>query len=158
MIRPLKPSDKEALQVVINSISSFNDDDKKVAMELVDIAVSNPNQQDYNFFLFEEDNIIYGYHCTGRRPLTDGVYDLYWIVVASNAAGKGVGTQLIEHAQQFVKEKKGRWLLAETSSKDSYEATRKFYFKNGFSIIAQINDFYSVNEKLLIFGKYFNNN
>ena len=50
----------------------------------------------------------------------------------------------------------GGMLLAETSSKDSYSATRNFYMRNNYSILFEINDFYSRGDGMIVFGKYFN--
>lgn len=157
MIRSIKPSDVEGLEKLIKKIPNFNEAEVKVAMELIEITVKNPDQTDYNIFVYEEDGRILGYHCTGKRPLTDGVYDLYWIVADPEHSGKGIGKNLLEHAENFVKERKGRWILAETSSKESYLSTQSFYLRNNYSIISEIKDFYSVGDNLLIFGKYFNN-
>lgn len=157
MIRRLKQSDVDQLIKMLKRISAFNDKEVEVAMELINITVSNPDQTDYNVFVYEDQGKVIGYHCTGKRPLTDAVYDLYWIVADPSAGKKGIGKNLIEHAEKFVKEQKGRWLLAETSSKESYAATRNFYLRNKYSIVSQINDFYSIGDNLLVFGKYFNN-
>ena len=124
-------------------------------MELVNIAITVPKQTDYNIFVYENNGIILGYHCTGKRPLTDAVYDLYWIVSDPESGIKGIGKQLLDHAEKFVTGNNGRWLLAETSSKDSYLKTRNFYLRNNYSIIAEIKDFYRVGDSLMIFGKYF---
>lgn len=157
MIRSIKPSDVEGLEKLLKKIPNFNDAEVKVAMELIDITVNNPDQTDYNIFIYEEDGKILGYHCTGKRPLTDAVYDLYWIVADPEHSGKGIGKNLLEHAENFVKERKGRWILAETSSKDSYLSTQSFYLRNNYTILSEIKDFYAVGDNLLIFGKYFNN-
>ncbi|BDQ03310.1 MAG: GNAT family N-acetyltransferase [Ignavibacterium sp.] len=157
MIRSIKPSDVEGLEKLLKKIPNFNEAEVKVAMELIEITVNNPDQTDYNIFVYEEDGKILGYHCTGKRPLTDAVYDLYWIVADPEHSGKGIGKNLLEHAENFVKERKGRWILAETSSKESYLSTQSFYLRNNYSIISEIKDFYSVGDNLLIFGKYFNN-
>jgi aminoglycoside 6'-N-acetyltransferase I len=157
MIRSIKPSDVEGLEKLLKKISNFNETEIKVAMELIEITVSNPSQTDYNIFVYEEDGKILGYHCTGKRPLTDAVYDLYWIVADPEHSGKGIGKSLLEHAENFVKERNGRWILAETSSKESYLSTQSFYLRNNYSIISEIKDFYAVGDNLLIFGKYFNN-
>lgn len=156
MIRRLKPADAKIIEGILNKISIFNDAEIKVAMELVNIAATDLKQSDYNLFVFEEDGMILGYHCTGKRPLTDGVYDLYWIVTNPDYSKKGIGKKLLEHAENFVNENNGRWLLAETSSKDSYSATRNFYMRNNYSIISEINDFYSKGDSMIVFGKYFN--
>lgn len=157
MIRIIKQSDTAELEKIIKKIDLFNKEEVDVAMELIESASADPEGSDYNVFVYEEDKNILGYHCTGRRPLTEGVFDLYWIVADPGSGKKGIGKSLIEHAESFVKENNGRWLLAETSSRDVYASTRNFYLRNNYSIISQINDFYSVGDDLLIFGKYFNN-
>ena len=156
MIRKLKPVDTKSIEKILNSTSNFKEEERRVAMELVNIVANNPMQTDYNLFVYEEDGMILGYHCTGKRPLTDGVYDLYWIVTNPQYGKKGIGKKLLEHAESFVNEMNGRWLLAETSSKDSYSATRNFYLRNNYSIISEINDFYSKGDGMIVFGKYFN--
>ncbi|SRR5690606_26025775 len=156
MIRRLKQADTGKIEKILKRIPNFTEAEVEVAMELVHIAANNPDQQDYHIFVYEEGNEIVGYYCTGKRPLTDAVYDLYWIAADPEAGIKGIGKSLLNHAEKFVSERNGRWLLAETSSKDSYEATRNFYLRNHYSIVAQINDFYSVGDKLMVFGKYFN--
>ena len=156
MIRRLKPADAKVIEKILNTVPNFSREEIDVAMELVNIAAANEKQTDYNLFVYEENGMILGYHCTGRRPLTDGVYDLYWIVTDSGNSKKGIGKKLLEHAESFVNEMNGRWLLAETSSKDSYSATRNFYLRNNYSIISEINDFYSKGDGMIVFGKYFN--
>ena len=154
MIRKLQANDRENLVSIIEGTNNFSDEEKKIAMELIDDALGNSNHEYYNVFVYEENGKIAGYHCTGKRALTDGVYDLYWIVVDQNIQNKGIGKQLLDHAENFVKENRGRWILAETSSKDSYDATRNFYMRNNYSIVSQIKDFYKVNDNLIVFGKY----
>ena len=156
MIRRLKPDDAKIIEGILNKITIFNEEEIRVAMELVNIASLDLKQNDYNLFIYEEDGMILGYHCTGKRPLTDGVYDLYWIVTNPEYAKKGIGKKLLEHAESFVNKNNARWLLAETSSKDSYSATRNFYMRNNYSIISEIKDFYSIGDSLIVFGKYFN--
>ena len=155
MIRRIKQADAAKIEILLNKISNFTAMEVEIAMELVNIAANNIGQNDYHIYVFEDEGKILGYHCSGKRPLTDGVFDLYWIVADPESKIKGIGKKLLEQAEKIVKENKGRWFLAETSSKLSYEKTRSFYLRNGFSIVAQINDFYSVGDGLIIFGKYF---
>jgi ribosomal protein S18 acetylase RimI-like enzyme len=156
MIRRLKPDDAAKIENILNKIEIFNDEEVRVAMELVNVAASDLKQTDYNIFVFENDGMIIGYHCTGKRSLTDGVYDLYWIVTDPEHGKKGIGKNLLKHAERFVEENNGRWLLIETSSRESYTATRNFYLRNNYSIVSEIKDFYAVNDSLIVFGKYFN--
>lgn len=154
MIRKLLYNDRSQLVKIVEETENFSPEEKQVAIELIDEAINNPNHEYYNTFVYEEDGRIYGYHCTGKRALTDGVYDLYWIVVDRKTQNKGLGKKLLDHAESFVKDNNGRWILAETSSKDNYNATRNFYLRNKYSIVAEIRDFYKVNDNLIVFGKY----
>ncbi len=154
MIRKLLAEDRQQLVDIINGTNNFTPEEKSVAVELIDEAIEKPNHEYYNLYVFENEGKILGYHCVGKRALTDGVFDLYWIVVGPNAQNLGVGKKLLEHSENFAKENNGRWILAETSSKDSYTATRNFYLRNNYSIVSQIKDFYSVGDNLIVFGKY----
>lgn len=155
MIRKLKQADVLKIERLLGKVKAFSKSEVEVAMELVNITANNPKQTDYYIFVYEDGKKILGYYCTGKRPLTDGVFDLYWIVTNPEYPKKGVGKSLLTHAEEFVLSKNARWLLAETSSKDDYAAARNFYLRNRYSIIAEINDFYSVGDNLMVFGKYF---
>lgn len=154
MVRRFQPADKEYLIKIINQINLFSDDEKNVAAELIDETINNPGNVCYNIFVYETEKKILGYHCTGHRALTDGVFDMYWIVVDVDHQNEGIGKKLLEHAENFVMENNGRLLIAETSSQKSYEGTRKFYLRNNYKILADIKDFYKINDNLIIFGKY----
>lgn len=154
MIRKLRPEDREQIQKILSSIELFSEEEKDVALELIDEAIAKPQQEYYNVFVYEAENKVLGYHCTGKRALTDGVFDMYWIVVDPNTQNKGIGKQLLEHVENFAKERNGRWILAETSSRENYTPTRNFYMRNNYTILSEIKDFYTMNDNLVIFGKY----
>lgn len=156
MIRRIKQSDARKIERILEKIHNFSEEDVKVGMELVNIAANDIKQNDYNVFVYEEDEQVLGFHCTGKRPLTDAVYDLYWIATDPDVQSKGIGKQLLAHAENFVRENNGRWILAETSSKENYKRTREFYLRNNYEVVAKIDDFYSVGNSLLVFGKIFN--
>lgn len=146
------------LEGMVNRTAQFSAGDKDVAKELISIASAVHVQSDYTFFVYEAEGTVLGYYCVGRRPLTDGTYDLYWIVVDPAAAGKGIGKELLRHAETYVGNLNGRWLLAETSSKESYTGTQKFYEKNGYRLLVRIDDFYTAGDDLMVFGKRTDNN
>jgi len=153
MIRKLLKTDRSKLIELINEIDLFTNEEIAVAIELIDESINNPNQDYYNIFVYEEEENIIGYHCIGKRALTDRVYDLYWIVVNPKYQSKGIGKSLLLHSEEFVKQNNGRMILVETSSKENYKHTRNFYIKNNYEEIAQIKDFYSLGDNLIIFRK-----
>lgn len=154
MIRKLTKTDRPSLESILKNTEEFISEEREVALELIDEALNNDEQDYYNVFVYEKDNVILGYYCIGQRSLTNGVYDLYWIVVESNSQNKGIGKELLEHAEKYTEDKKGRWILIETSSKEKYLNTRNFYLRNYFTQVAEIKDFYSVGDNLIIYGKY----
>jgi len=156
MIRRLEQRDRSDLIEVINGIDIFKPDEKVTAIELIDETLENKEKDEYSYsiFIYEFDNKAIGYHCVGKRYMTEGTFDLYWIVTDASFQGKGIGKELLKHAEEFIKEKNGYLVLAETSSQPSYEATRKFYLNNDYEVLAEIKNFYKVNDNLIIFGKY----
>lgn len=157
VIRPLKATDRDELERILNTIAIFSSEERSVAMELIDATIHASALSGYVIFVSVEADKVTGYYCVGKRPLTDAVYDLYWIVVDAENAGKGTGTELLHHAEEFIEKNGGRWLLAETSSRAAYEKTRNFYIRNGYEAVARINDFYSPGDALVVYGKNFLN-
>lgn len=154
-IRKLIEDDRRQVENILISTGVFHDQEIKIALELIDICLNDPNQRDYDIYSYVDDgNRVFGYFCIGLRPLTDGTYDLYWIAVSPEAQGKGIGKRLIAHAEELVKSKGGRLILAETSSRPAYFNTRKFYVHSGYSEIARIRDFYKIGDDLVVYGKY----
>lgn len=158
MIQLLSTDHRAQLVELIERVVNFSNEEKLTAVELIDEALSGTPGCSYIVYVAKDSEKVLGYYCIGKRYLTDGVYDLYWIVVDPNNQKGGVGSKLLQHAENFVKANKGRWILAETSSKESYIATRNFYLRNKYSIVSQIKDFYTIKDDLIVFGKYFNSN
>jgi ribosomal protein S18 acetylase RimI-like enzyme len=96
---------------------------------------------------------ISGYECHGPVPLTDGTFDLYWIVVDPRAQKRGFGRSLLRAAEEDVVRRGGRLLLIETSSQESYAPTINFCKRNGYRLEARIHDFYRPGDDKLVFAK-----
>lgn len=155
MIRRLLNTDRNVIEKILVDTGNFNSDEIKIAMELIDVYINEPDQKDYEIFVdADDDNVITGYVCIGPRPLTVGTYDLYWIAVNPNVQSKGIGSKLIQYIENYLKEKSVRLILIETSGKLSYEKERKFYLKNLYKELVEIKDFYNVGDSLVIYGKY----
>ena len=155
MIRKLLNTDRNLIEKILIDTNNFNSDEIKIAMELIDVYINDPEQKDYEIFVdVDGDNNITGYVCIGPRPLTVGTYDLYWIAVNPNVQSKGIGSKLIQYIENYLKEKSVRLILIETSGKLSYEKERKFYLKNLYKELVEIKDFYNVGDSLVIYGKY----
>jgi ribosomal protein S18 acetylase RimI-like enzyme len=156
LIRSLEPGDRSRIAEMVASTGKFNDEEVATALELVDHALRDGEGSGYVFAVIEEpagDAVIKGYACYGPTPLTQGVYDLYWIVVDPSAQGKGLGRLLTRHVEKDVVGRGGRMLLIETSSQESYVPTVRFYERTGYQLAARIRNFYRIGDDKLIFSK-----
>jgi len=154
-IRPLRESDREPIRRLLVATDVFSDEEVAVALELIDVALHTPGQHDYIIRTAAEDDAnVLGYYCIGPTPMTRGTYDLYWIAVSPEVHDRGIGRQLIEHAEREISASGGRLVIAETSSQPKYEHTRIFYMKNAYEEVARIKDYYKENDDLVVFGKY----
>lgn len=156
MIRNLIPDDRNKIEKILVDTGNFNDDEVKIALELIDVYINNKEQKDYEIFTDEDDETkeVRGYVCIGPRPLTEGTYDLYWIAVNPAIQSKGVGSGLVKYIEEHIKNKNGRLILIETSGKPGYEKERKFYEKNNYGLLYRIKDFYRPGDDLVVYGKY----
>jgi ribosomal protein S18 acetylase RimI-like enzyme len=155
-IRGLEPRDRSPIEKMVISSGKFNDVEIATAMELVDEAMKEGEKSGYLFSILEDDKergSVLGYACYGPVPLTEGVYDLYWIVVDPEVQGRGLGRRLLEDVERDVVNRGGRMLLIETSSQESYGATIRFYERSGYHLEARVRDFYKISDDKLIFKK-----
>jgi ribosomal protein S18 acetylase RimI-like enzyme len=142
-IRPLISEDREKLRRMVIRTGVFTDDEVGVAMELIDIVIGNRSQKDYAIIcaVDNQDEPI-GYVCYGPVPMSQGVFDLYWIVIDPKAQGQKIGSELLNFIEEEVRGLKGRMILADTSSIPSYEKANGFYLQRGFKEVARIAYYY----------------
>ena len=155
-IRQLEPRDRPFIEKMVISTGKFTDVEVATALELVDEALGRGEESGYFFAILEHGNkhpVVRAYACYGPVPLTQGAYDLYWIVVDPASQGKGFGSRLLEYVERDVLRRGGRMILIETSSQESYGATICFYEHSGYHLAARIRNFYRVGDDKLVFQK-----
>lgn len=143
---------------MVVAAGNFNKAEIETAAELVDEVLAKGDRSGYFIVVLESAEAspaVQGYACFGPTPLTDGVYDLYWIVVDPASQGKGFGRRLLQSVEVRVRKRRGRKLLIETSSQESYAGTIRFYERSGYELAARIRDFYRVGDDKLIFSRDF---
>lgn len=153
-IRRIEKRDRRRLEAILKAQEHFNPEEVGVALELIDIGLTQSGQEDYIIRTAEAtEGKILGYICYGKAPLTDAVYDIYWIVVHPASWNRGIGTSLLHQAEEEMKRRKARLLLIETSSRPPYEIPRAFYRKHGYEEKGRIQDYYAAGDHKLILGK-----
>ena len=153
-IRRIEAKDREAVRSLIAGTGAFKAHEVDVAMELVDVALTRPEQEDYHpYVLVEPDGTVAAYACFGKNPMTKATFDLYWLATRADRMGKGYGRKIVAFVEEEVKRRGGRLLVIETSSKESYGTTREFYIKIGCTLAAQLPDYYDEGDDKLIYLK-----
>ena len=152
--RPLTHADRAPLGALLARIPQFSPDEVEVALELIDASLHDPVTSGYAC-LVAHDGAVVGYICFGPTPMTESTWDLYWIAVAPERQGQGIGRALYDGFVAHIRAQGGRHIRIETSSKESYAATGGFYERLGFSVDGRLRDFYADGDDLLIFYREF---
>ena len=131
----------------------FHREERAIALELLEERLKRGAKSGYRFFFVERHGELLGYAAWWPVPLTRRSFDLYWIVVAPAAQGRGLGRALLELVERGVAARGGGNLYIETSSTPKYARTRRFYREAGYRRIAQLRDFYAPRDHKLMFCK-----
>ncbi len=107
---------------------------------------------DYEFIgALHRDGSLLGYACFGPTPSARGTYDLYWLAVHPSAQRGGVGRALVAHVERHLRRRGARLLVVETSSREDYDAPRRFYASAGYLESARLRDFYAPgNDRIIL--------
>jgi ribosomal protein S18 acetylase RimI-like enzyme len=155
-IRKLVSDDRVAVAAIVQNVGNFSVAEIRCALELVDLYLHDPQQQDYRFVVAEDlPGNVCGYACWGPTPLTRGTYDLYWIATSPALQGHGIGRTLMAHVENQVAQEQGRLLIVETSAKASYGGTVGFYRNLGYDEASRIGNFYDIGDDKLTLVKRF---
>jgi ribosomal protein S18 acetylase RimI-like enzyme len=153
------------LREILDATEVFRDDEVAVALELFDETFAagparapyDPGDgvANYEFIggFTRDTEQLAGYACYGATPGTDRTYDLYWIAVHPACQGTGGGTLLLEEVERRLRQREARLLIVETSSREEYAPTRRFYLSRGYEEAARLADYYAPGDARVIFAK-----
>jgi len=153
IIRPLLAGDRPDIVRILEGTQAFTPVDVQVAIELLDCYLEAGIGSGYHIWLAELDGRAAGYICYGPTPLTTGTWDVYWIATDADLKGHGIGTALLNFAEQEIRQAAGRMILIETASNPLYLEARRFYLARGYIIVSSIPDFYSPGDNKITFRK-----
>jgi ribosomal protein S18 acetylase RimI-like enzyme len=148
-----RPSDLPALRRLVKSTRVFYPEERQIALELLEERLRRGAKSGYEFFFAERGGRLVGYCAWGNVPLTRQSYDLYWIAVAPDVQGQGIGQELMRLAEAAVGKRGGGGLYIETSSRAVYARTRRFYRESGYEEVARLRHFYAPRDHKVVFCK-----
>lgn len=152
-IRRSRVSDRVAVEKLLDQPAYFKPHEIAVGLEVLDDAHKGGASGHYQSFVSIHKGKVTGWVCYGPTPCTEGTFDIYWIAVAPDMQGRGIGSALVRYAEARMVERAGRMNLLETAGRPDYEPTRRFYRSLGYNEVSRIPDFYAPGDDKVTFAK-----
>ncbi len=152
-IRRTSPQDRDEILTLVEETDFFRPDEVDIAREVLDEAIRQGEGGHYQSFTAVESNQVSGWICFGETPCTLGTYDIYWIAVRTDKQSTGLGTRLMQFAEDEIRSRKGRLMVIETSGQQKYFSSQQFYLKKGFYEACRLRDFYAPGDDKIVYLK-----
>lgn len=153
IIRDSTSADKSAILKLVADVKVFRPDEITIAAEVLESAVNIAPHKDYESLTCEVNGQVAGWLCWGSAGCSIGCYEIYWLVVAPQFQRMRIGRKLLEHAEMLIRNRGGRIIVIETSSRSDYQSARNFYTRMGYSQVASIPDFFATHDNKVIYLK-----
>jgi len=146
-------SDRGEIEKILRSSGFFHPEEIDIGLELVDEFLKRGTESGYWFLVATEGSRVVGYSCYGPIPCTIQSWDLYWLAVSDAVRGQGIGGELVVLTEEKIRAMGGRRVYIETSSKELYLPTRKFYEKQNYILETVQKDYYDDGDDKCLFVK-----
>lgn len=153
MIRPTTEADTPHLLALTEGTGVFKAHEIEALQEVLSDYHAGAHAYGHIAVTYEDNGRIVGYAYYAPAAMTERSWDLWWIAVARDRHAQGIGSQLLRHAEDDIRQHKGRLLFIETSSLPHYEPTRKFYLQHGYEITGVLRDYYNDGDDKVVFRK-----
>lgn len=154
------PSDRAALIALLDQKSEtispnpFRPEEVACAIELLEAALAQAEGNTYEArIVVDESDHPVSYACFGATPMTEGTFDLYWLVTDARARGQGLGAKLVAAVEDDLRARGALTVRVETSSLEGQGGAVRFYERCGYGVSGRIADFYRPGDDLLTLTK-----
>jgi ribosomal protein S18 acetylase RimI-like enzyme len=141
------------VRTLVASTGFFNAAEVEVAADLVTERLTKGIRSGCEFVLAERGCSLAAFACYGPIYGTQDSFELYWIAVAPDEQGRGLGGEVYARAEAAMREAGAKHIYADTSTSDRYAPTRGFYQRLGFSEQARLADFYAPGDGKTVYVK-----
>ena len=138
----LRAGDEALVERLCRAAGNFREDEVRVAVELVEERRAKGEASGYEFLFAQENDRDIGYVCYGQIPCTMTSWDVYWIVVDPEHQNRGIGRLLLTEAERRMINAGALRIYVDTSGTEDYRASRAFYERNGYDLVARLPDFH----------------
>ncbi len=157
-----RPEDCARVRAVVESTGFFYPEELDIAEELVRERLEKGPVSGYHFIFADAEAgdgtsgrnaELLGYACHGPSDADPTLFDLYWIAVRQGCRGSGLGADILRRTEERVRDMGGKLLVAETSGRELYAPTRRFYERHGFFEAERVKDFYRPGDDKVVYHK-----
>ena len=149
MLRSATTTDRAAIRAILHTIELFP---PEMLEEMMTDYLHNPDTEQY-WFVYEAQDSVLGFCYAAPEQLTDRTYNLLAIGVSADQQGKGIGSQLMRHAETELAAAAKRLLLVDTSGTADFAPVRKFYAGLGYVQESVIRDYWGEGDDKVVFWK-----
>jgi ribosomal protein S18 acetylase RimI-like enzyme len=153
MLRPAVPADTAALLALTQGTEVFKPHEIQALDEVLSDYHAGNRGLGHVAVVDERDGGLIGYAYYAPAAMTDRTWYLYWIAVTKATQSRGIGGELLRHAEDDIRARGGRILFIETSSLPHYQPTRNFYLKHGYEVTGVLRDYYGDGDDMVVFRK-----
>ena len=154
MLRPSTPADSPRLVEIATGTGVFKPHELVALQEVLqDFHATNHECGHQAHTSVDDAGTPDGFVYFAPAAMTDRTWELWWIAVDAGRHGRGLGTRLLDLAEDAVRAANGRLLLIETSSTPGYHPTRQFYRRHGYCEVAHLPDYYADGDGKVVFSK-----
>ena len=154
VIRALADCDRPHVEAMTRAGGVFRPEEVAVALEVFDgaLGIGRKRDPDYETAGIDLEGKLAGWACWGPTPCTLGTFDLYWIVVAPESHGLGIGRALVAEMERRIAGR-ARLVVVETAGRADYASTRAFYERLEYRVACRIADYYAPGDDLVTYLK-----
>jgi ribosomal protein S18 acetylase RimI-like enzyme len=153
MIRPALQSDTPAILDLTAGTGFFKPLEVEALEDVLCDFFDHAHHFQHRCFVWEEAGRVLGFVYHAPEEMTDRTWCLWWIAVAADQQGRGLGAKLLAFAEEDIRAQGGRLLVVETSDTPHYEPTRRFYLKHGYAAAGVVPDYYADGDGRAFFTK-----
>ncbi len=155
-MRPAAPEDTATLVDIAMATGLFSpaEADLLLRQTLDDLHAGQLGEAHGAYVAHESpDGRPLGWAYVASDPKGFGVWNLWWIGVAPENHGRGVGSELLGFIEKVVRDASGRLVIIETSSLPALAETRRFYARRGYRECGLVPNFYGEGDGKITFAK-----
>ncbi len=142
---------REQLMSIVEDSGQFDEEGLAHVRNTLDKHLNNPGSEIWYTAVNNGEPIGVAY--CAPEPMTSGTWNLLMLWMKEGFSGHGYGSEIVAALERELKQRNARLLIVETSHLKGFKAARNFYSKLGFSLEAEIKNYFDAGDNKLIYTK-----